>query len=161
MLKIIFFLILDNLYGEYSKLRDEEKNMRVRENPHDLIDLLPPIERKAFDIISSRSSSGGVTQTELWSLLGIDSKEGSRIVLRLLRRGLIMRKEAELNGRKAYILLLPGHIIFREDLPEKVNMDSMREIPCFTCNIIFQCMNSADENWSRCDKLSRYISRKK
>ncbi|MEZ0290667.1 MAG: hypothetical protein ABWJ42_06225 [Sulfolobales archaeon] len=131
--------------------------MRIRETPHDLIDLLPPLERKAFDIISSKSSSGGITQTELWKLLGIDSKEGSRVVLKLLRRGLIIRKETEFNGKRAYVLLLPGHGASRELLTNQVNMSSVRSIPCFTCSMLYQCIDSIDTQWRRCDRLDRFI----
>lgn len=135
--------------------------MRSRESIHDLIDLLPPIEKKAYEIISSRSREGGITQTELWRHLGIDSKEGSKIVLRLLRRGLIVRRETESNGRKTYILTLPGHLLTREDLHILVNIDDIEEIPCFTCSMLSVCASSIDNMWAGCQRLREFISRLK
>ncbi len=131
--------------------------MRIRESPHDLIDLLPPLEKKAFDIISSKTREGGVTQVELWKLLGIDSKEGSKIILRLLRRGLVVRKEIEYNGKKAYILTLPGHLISKEDLSLEVNIDSVINIPCFKCPMLSICAVSTDNLWNKCDRIRNYI----
>ena len=133
--------------------------MRIRESPHDLIDLLPPLEKKAFDIISSKTREGGVTQVELWKLLGIDSKEGSKIVLRLLRRGLVVRKEIDYNGKKAYVLTLPGHLISQEDLSLEVNIDSVADLPCFKCPYLNTCALSSENLWGRCDKLRAYLEK--
>ena len=133
--------------------------LRSRETPHDLIDLLPPLERKAYDIISSKSREGGITQIELWRILGIDSKEGSKIVLKLMRRGLVVRKEIETNGRKSYVLTLPGHLLNKEDLPTLVNINLIEEIPCFTCSLLSVCLSSEESLWMTCPKMSEYISR--
>lgn len=133
------------------------KRLRVRETLHDLIDLLPPLERKAFDIISSKSREGGIPQVELWKLLGIDSREGSKIVLKLMRRGLVVRKEIEFNGKKAYVLTLPGHIMSQDDFSLPVNIESVLDIPCFTCPYLSICASSADEPWRRCDKIKGFV----
>ena len=54
---------------------------------------LSDVEKKALEIIAD-SGDTGVFQNDLWKLLGVNSRDTSRIVNKLLRRGLIVRKPA-------------------------------------------------------------------
>ncbi|MDH7593828.1 MAG: MarR family transcriptional regulator [Methanomicrobiales archaeon] len=51
-----------------------------------------------------QSSPGGVLQSDLWKLLGIDSRKCSRIVKQLLDKGLIERVEQKKDGVKTFLL---------------------------------------------------------
>ncbi|MFY9195009.1 MAG: MarR family transcriptional regulator [Methanoculleus sp.] len=59
-------------------------------------------EEEALKIIQSQRQ--GVLQSELWKILGIDSRKCSRIVKRLLDAGLIDRVEYRSDGIKTYLL---------------------------------------------------------
>ncbi|MEM4055132.1 MAG: MarR family transcriptional regulator, partial [Desulfurococcaceae archaeon] len=66
---------------------------------------LSDVEKRALEIIAS-SGDTGVFQNDLWKLLGVNSRDTSRIVNKLLRRGLIVRKPAVNRGRRTYLLLI-------------------------------------------------------
>lgn len=97
---------------------------------------LSEIERKALDIIRSRGEEG-IYQHELWKSLGLDSREGSRLALRLLKKGLIVREPAVHNGRRTYKLFIAQRK--REKAHLSVNIGSAIEIPCFSCKNLERC----------------------
>jgi DNA-binding Lrp family transcriptional regulator len=114
-----------------------------------------PLDKKAFEIIMSHSQKGGIVQSELWKMLGVDSKEGSKIVLRLLRRGLIARKEINHNGRKTYVLMVAHH---SEERGIDISTDDVIQIPCFTCEYLYlECGDTSKLNPSNCVKLDNFI----
>jgi len=114
-----------------------------------------PLDRKAFEIISSYSQKGGIVQSELWKILGVDSKEGSKIVLRLLRRGLISRREVNHNGRKTYILVVAHQ---SEGAEIDISIDDVIQIPCFTCEYLYlECGDTSKLNPSSCVKMSNFV----
>lgn len=116
---------------------------------------LSPIDRKAFEIISSHSDRGGILQSDLWRMLGVDSKEGSKVVLRLLRRGMISRKEVNHGGRKTYLLMVAHHMEGREI---DVDIDGVMVIPCFTCEYLYlECGDSSKLNSTNCVKMSNFV----
>jgi DNA-binding Lrp family transcriptional regulator len=113
------------------------------------------LDKKAFEIIMSHSQKGGIVQSELWKKLGVDSKEGSKIVLRLLRRGLIARKEINHNGRKTYVLMVAHH---SEERGIDISIDDVIQIPCFTCEYLYlECGDTSKLNPSNCVKLDNFI----
>ncbi|MEM4435064.1 MAG: hypothetical protein QXP10_03200, partial [Sulfolobales archaeon] len=62
-------------------------------------------EERVLEIIrESTKKSGGIVQSELWRILGIDSREGSKLIARLMRKGLLMREAITYKGKKTYIL---------------------------------------------------------
>lgn len=67
--------------------------------------------------------------------MNIDSREGSRITLQLLKRGLISREPVIHNGRRTYKL----YAIKKYDITLRVNLDTVRDIPCFTCRFFNRC----------------------
>jgi len=54
------------------------------------------LEKKAMELL--RQSKDGVLQSDLWKSLKISSREGSRLVLRLMRKGLVRRGSS--GGRR-------------------------------------------------------------
>ncbi|GAY26491.1 hypothetical protein ATG_16950 [Desulfurococcaceae archaeon AG1] len=116
---------------------------------------LSPIDRKAFEIISSYSERGGILQSDLWRILGVDSKEGSKVVLRLLRRGMITRKEVNHGGRKTYLLTVSHQTEEREI---DVDIDGVMMIPCFTCEYLYlECGDSSKLNPASCIKMNNFV----
>ncbi len=118
---------------------------------------LSELEAKAVEIIKSRGDEG-IYQYELWKLLGLDSREGSRLALRLLKKGLIIRKPAIHNGRRTYKLYIAKH----EQAPARVEVDfgEFVEIPCFICSNLDRCYRGGFYDPVKCSILNTWLSRK-
>ncbi len=115
---------------------------------------LTPLERKAYDLIK-KSGKKGILQNELWRRLGVDSREGSRIALKLVKRGLIEREPVVHNGKRTYRLFLKK----KEELLYKIKLDGVLDIPCFTCPHYTRCSSGGYINPATCDKLTEWIIR--
>lgn len=113
---------------------------------------LTPLEKKAFDLIK-KAGKKGILQSELWHILGIDSREGSRIALKLLKRGLIEREPVTHNGKRTYRL----YIKKTEDVTAKIKLNGIIEIPCFTCPLYTRCSEGGYINPATCDRLNEWI----
>ena len=104
------------------------------------------LEHKALLLIMNAAIEG-VLQSELWRKLGGSSREGSRIALKLEKKGLI-RRERELSGGRWTYRLYP------KKLPASIN--SIADCPCLMCRDSSRC-----GNWStktlRCKKLTSWI----
>jgi hypothetical protein len=80
-----------------------------------------------------RDHPDGVMQSELWKILGVDSRKCSRIVKKLIDSGLIERIEHKHEGIKTYLLIAkrgpvnPAHILAGDEL-----------VPCIACE--FECV---------------------
>ena len=90
----------------------------------------------------------GILQSELWKRLNADSREGSRAVLRLEKKGLIERKR-ELHG---------GRWTFRVLSKRKFSrIDSIADVPCAFCEDEPKCGQSAVVTPSKCVKLTQWL----
>jgi hypothetical protein len=72
----------------------------------------------------------GVLQSELWKELTLTSRDGSRLAIRLERRGMIRREKVLDGGRWTYkltALRMPAHI------------QSIQQAPCITCPYESKC----------------------
>lgn len=111
---------------------------------------LSEMEKKAVDIIG-RAGNNGILQSELWKILGTDSREGSRIAIRLERKGIITREPIVHDGKHTYNL----KIIKRE--PKRILISSIKGIPCFTCPILMKCGPGGEITPIDCQKLYEWI----
>lgn len=98
----------------------------------------------------------GVIQSELWHALGIDSREGSKIVARLIRRGLLIREAVIHKGKKTYKLYYSDSI--RTPVSISVNLNPAIEVPCFSCRQINRCGIGGYYDPTKCPLLTRYIT---
>ncbi|MCC6046940.1 MAG: hypothetical protein LM571_01970 [Desulfurococcaceae archaeon] len=98
----------------------------------------------------------GVIQSELWHALGIDSREGSKIVARLIRRGLLMREAVVHKGKKTYKLYYSDSI--RTPVSISVNLNPAIEVPCFSCRQINRCGVGGYYDPTKCPLLTKYIT---
>jgi len=111
-------------------------------------------EKEAIELIKSNN---GILQSDLWKMLGLDSREGSRIVLRLAKKGLIRRKEVIVNGRRTYKLYLANnesrgaHIV--------VNLSSILDIPCTVCPYINQCGPENFYSPAKCQLIDEWVTK--
>ena len=97
---------------------------------------------KALRII--QSSPEGVLQSELWKLLGVDSRKCSRIVKKLLDSGLVERIEFKGDGIKTFTLravkksVRPSLILAGGELVPCICCD--RECVINSCNLLLDWM---------------------
>jgi hypothetical protein len=72
----------------------------------------------------------GVLQSEIWKELGLTSRDGSRLAIRLERRGLIGRVKVLEEGRWTYKLT---------PLRFPTDMTSIEKAPCIICQYESKC----------------------
>ncbi|MFQ6011702.1 MAG: helix-turn-helix transcriptional regulator [Nitrososphaerales archaeon] len=72
----------------------------------------------------------GVLQSEVWKELGLSSRDGSRIAIRLEKRGIIERDKVLANGRWTYKL---------KAIRLPVDFRSIELIPCTVCGHEKKC----------------------
>jgi DNA-binding MarR family transcriptional regulator len=72
----------------------------------------------------------GVLQSELWKKLGLTSRDGSRLAIRLEKRGMIKRERVLDGGRWTYKLT---------PLRLPVQIKSIEQAPCITCEYETRC----------------------
>jgi len=113
-------------------------------------------EERVLEIIrESTKKSGGIVQSELWRILGIDSREGSKLIARLMRKGLLMREAITYKGKKTYILRYADNT--RAPVSVSVNLNPVVEVPCFACKQINRCSIGGYYDPTRCPLLTRYL----
>ncbi len=96
--------------------------------------------------------SKGVLQSELFHKLKIDSKEATKIILRLTKKGLIKKEPVMQNGRRTYRLYAE-----KRELDINVSLDVLVEIPCFTCKYLNECAPGNRWNPSTCSILDNWL----
>ncbi len=106
------------------------------------------LEHTALIAIINEGSQG-VLQSDLWRKLGAGSREGSRIAIKLEKKGLI-RRERELNGGRWTHRLYPKR--------QHVSIASLIECPCLMCADDSRCGISNSISPTECEKLTLWIS---
>ena len=99
-------------------LQKELQNKQSESSVEQHIDALSMI----YKVVVEHES--GVLQSSLWKELNLSSRDGSRLAIRLERRGMIKRERMLDGGRWTYILT-PAR------MPARV--ESIEQIPCLTC----------------------------
>jgi predicted DNA-binding transcriptional regulator len=115
------------------------------------------LEKTALELIKN-SGDAGILQSDLWRRLGLDSREGSRLVLRLAKKGLIKREQVVVNGRRTYKIryTTPPSL----ELRLLVNIEDVMDIPCFTCPYLSQCAPGNFNDPRTCPILQRWLERR-
>ena len=120
---------------------------------------LSEMEKKALDLIRSEP---GILQSTLWRRLNLDSREGSRLVLRLVRKGLVRREQVSINGRRTYKLYpIEGRPSGQRLL---VDIGIALGVPCTTCPHFKECGSHEFYDPTTCpilDEWLEYIIRKR
>ncbi|MEM2875767.1 MAG: hypothetical protein QXL67_02305 [Candidatus Bathyarchaeia archaeon] len=107
------------------------------------------LEQQAFHIILN-SKEKGILQSELWRDLKASSREGSRISIKLEKKGLIKRNRELANGRWTYRL-------FTDRAPQTI--DSIFDSPCIRCEDFYRCGQGSSASPNNCIKLVKWIMR--
>lgn len=92
----------------------------------------------------------GVLQSELWKDLSLTSRDGSRLAIRLEKRGMIRREKVLDGGRWTY-KLTPLRI--------PIEISSIEEGPCITCPYETRCSLSGIISPYTCTWISEWVIR--
>jgi len=106
-----------------------------------------PTEQDVLRIVMELGDMG-ILQSELWKKLTADSREGSRAILRLEKKGLIARKKELHDGRWTYRVFAKRRYS---------TIDSIVDIPCAFCDLIGNCPQSWIMNPSKCEHLTKWL----
>ena len=104
-------------------------------------------EKRAFQLILD-SGEDGILQVEMRKILGVDSREGSRISLNFLKREVIKRQRELHESRWTYRLF---------SLKKPVTIESIMDCPCTACNDINRCTPGNIVSPRLCKKLTYWI----
>jgi predicted DNA-binding transcriptional regulator len=97
----------------------------VERTEEELVDLTS----RVYKLVVERGRDG-VLQSEIWKELGLTSRDGSRLAIRLERRGLIGRVKVLEEGRWTYKLT---------PLRFPTDMTSIEKAPCIVCQYESKC----------------------
>ena len=97
----------------------------VERTEEELVDLTS----RVYKLVVERGRDG-VLQSEIWKELGLTSRDGSRLAIRLERRGLIGRVKVLEEGRWTYKLT---------PLRFPTDMASIEKAPCVICQYEAKC----------------------
>ncbi len=136
---------------------------------------LSELEKKALKMIIEAGEKG-LLQQDLWKRLNIDSRDGSRIALRLAKKKLITRELVTVRGRKTYRLIalvdkIPEEekeeekkgVSYERRLPRapkldvKVNLKLILTIPCTRCPYLKRCAPGQFYDPAKCPKLTAWL----
>lgn len=106
-----------------------------------------PTEQDVLRIVMELGDMG-ILQSELWKKLTADSREGSRAILRLERKGLIARKKELHDGRWTYRVFAKRRYS---------TIDSIMDIPCAFCDLVGSCPQTWIMNPSKCEHLTKWM----
>ena len=111
-----------------------------------------------MEIVKEKTASeGGIVQSTLWSMLGIDNREGTKAVLSLVRKGLIRREPMVYKGRRTYKLIYCPKKI--KEVKIIVDLNPVIDIPCFFCKELYRCGSGGYFNPFKCILLSNFVRR--
>ena len=90
----------------------------------------------------------GMLQNDLWKKLKLNSRDGSRLSLRLERAGIIGREKILENGRWTYRLIVRK---------TPVSTRSIEEAPCLTCPVEQKCTVDGEISPQTCDLIEAWV----
>jgi hypothetical protein len=115
----------------------EEKTMQRQDD----------LEKKALKLIINYGKKG-ILQSELWRKMDGSSREGSRISIKLEKKGLIQRMRELSNGRWTYRLY---------STKQPVSISSILNCPCLTCTKRIRCGVGVKNTPIKCNLLTNWI----
>ena len=111
----------EELEEQYSD--DEIRNFQIEKKDMDRI------TNQVCEIVANFGDKG-MLQSDLWKKLKLSNRDGSRLALRLERRGLISREKILQRDRWTYKLII-------EQTP--ISLESLQNSPCLTCPVEQKC----------------------
>ncbi len=104
---------------------------------------------KVYKLVVEHGKNG-VLQSELWKDLTLTSRDGSRLAIRLERRGMIRRDKLLEGGRWTYKLTA---------LRMPVHIESIEQAPCITCPYETKCSLTGIVSPLSCPWLVEWVTK--
>jgi predicted transcriptional regulator len=104
-------------------------------------------EQKALKLIFDAGEEG-LLQSELWKLLEVSSREGSRLAKKFEEKGKVVREKVLNEGRWTYKLY------FKK---EPVTLESVAGCPCLICPEVDKCFRGGTQDPNICLDLTAWI----
>ncbi len=106
------------------------------------------LEHRALHLITN-AGPGGILQRSLWKELTASSREGSRIALKLEKKGLIKRERELSEGRWTFRL---------NSRRRPMSIASIVDVPCTVCAEILKCGPGGPVTPTTCNNLTMWLS---
>jgi len=123
--------------------KQAEPPQPVERTEEELVDLTS----RVYKLVVERGRDG-VLQSEIWKELGLTSRDGSRLAIRLERRGLIGRVKVLEEGRWTYKLT---------PLRFPTDMASIEKAPCIICQYESKCSVDGEVSPYICPWLGPWV----
>jgi predicted DNA-binding transcriptional regulator len=123
--------------------KQAEPPQPVERTEEELVDLTS----RVYKLVVERGRDG-VLQSEIWKELGLTSRDGSRLAIRLERRGLIGRVKVLEEGRWTYKLT---------PLRFPTDMASIEKAPCIICQYESKCSIEGEVSPYICPWLGPWV----
>lgn len=104
-------------------------------------------EQRALKLVFDTGEEG-LLQSELWKLLDVSSREGSRLAKKFEEKGKVIREKVLNEGRWTYKLF------FKK---EPVTLDSVAGCPCLICPEIDKCFRGGTQDPNVCLDLTAWL----
>ena len=104
-------------------------------------------EQKALKLVFE-AGEDGLLQSDLWKLLDVSSREGSRLAKKFEEKGKVVREKVLNDGRWTYKLY------FKK---EPVTLESVEGCPCLICPEVDKCFRGGSIDPNVCLFLTSWI----
>ncbi len=105
------------------------------------------LTNKVCEILAERESEG-MFQSDLWKKLKLTSRDGSRLALKLERRGIITREKILEKGRWTYKLILKK---------TPISTQSIENAPCLVCPVEQKCTLEGEVSPRTCQWIEDWV----
>ena len=105
------------------------------------------LTNKVCDILAEKESEG-MFQSELWKKLKLNSRDGSRLALKLERMGTITREKLLEKGRWTYKLILKK---------TPISTQSIENAPCLVCPVEQKCSLEGEISPRNCQFIEDWV----
>jgi hypothetical protein len=103
---------------------------------------------------AAEKNEDGINQKDLWKKTRIDSKIGTKVLIKLINEGKISRTLMYVDGKKIYKVHLPRNKL--TILP----IEEIEGLVCFPCNKIFDdCTEGGTLSPVNCPKLNEWLEK--
>ena len=105
------------------------------------------LTNKVYDILAERELDG-MLQNELWKKLKLNSRDGSRLALKLERMGTITREKLLEKGRWTYKLIIKK---------TPISTQSIENSPCLVCPVEQKCTLDGEISPRNCQFIEDWV----
>jgi len=104
---------------------------------------------KTYKLILERGKEG-VLQSDLWKLLNLTSRDGSRLAIKLEKSGMVKRERVVKDGRRTYRLRV---------VKRPIGIGSIYNAPCVTCPHMSKCSVDSEVSPHTCPWIKIWVLR--